>query len=147
MGLFSKKPKMRTYDSARGPIKYMEYIFLFLLNEDFPLLEKFIYIYAYICVYMFVCFLFYFPIIPKFFPYFFFFFNIHLFNCATSQLWNLGLLIFIGIFFSYGRQTLHRGMWGIVSSLGTKPGPPAMRAWSPGHWTMREVLIFPLAKN
>ena len=59
----------------------MEYIFLFLLNEDFPLLEKIKYIYAYMYVYMFV--VFFFPIIPKLFL-IFFFFNIHLFDCATS---------------------------------------------------------------
>ena len=39
MGLFRKKPKMLTYDSARGPIKYMEYISDEYLPDDLSLLH------------------------------------------------------------------------------------------------------------
>ena len=39
MGLFRKKPKMLTYDSVRGPIKYMEYISDEYLPDDLSLLH------------------------------------------------------------------------------------------------------------
>ena len=39
MGLFHKKPKMLTYNSSRGPIKYMEYISDEYLPDDLSLLH------------------------------------------------------------------------------------------------------------
>ena len=34
------------------------------------------------------------------------------------------------------------GMWDLVPWLGIEPGPPALGAQSPSHWTTREVLYF-----
>jgi len=46
MGLFSKKPKMLTYNSSRGPIKYMEYISDEYLPEDPSLLQNMALVYT-----------------------------------------------------------------------------------------------------
>ena len=63
-------------DSSRWNccLKDMEYIFLFLLNEDFPLLEQFIYtyIYTYTHIYVYICLWFFLFSINKYFPFFYF---------------------------------------------------------------------------
>ena len=39
-------------------------------------------------------------------------------------------------------SSLSCSMWGLVPHPGIKPGPPALGAWSPSHWTTREVPVF-----
>ena len=39
-------------------------------------------------------------------------------------------------------MSLSRSMWDLVPWLGNKPGPPALRAWSLSHWTMKDTPKF-----
>ena len=43
--------------------------------------------------------------------------------------------------FGCGIQTLNCSMWGLVPQAGIKPWPSALGAWSPSHWTTREVPV------
>ena len=39
-----------------------------------------------------------------------------------------------------GMQALGCDTWDLVTWTGIEPGTPTVRAWSPSHWTTREVL-------
>ena len=41
--------------------------------------------------------------------------------------------------FGCGIQTLNCSMWDLVPQAGIKSWPSALGAWSPSHWTTREV--------
>ena len=69
---------------------------------------------------------------------------IYLFVCAWSPLWHVGFFFFSVAAcrtFSCSVQTLSCSMWDLVHLPGIKPGPPTFGAWSPSHWTTREVPI------
>ena len=74
---------------------------------------------------------------------FFFFFLNYLFNLFIwlCQIFVEAHGIFVvacGIF-SWGMRALSCSMRDLVPQPGIKPRPPALGAWSPNHWTTREV--------
>ena len=65
----------------------------------------------------------------------FFFFNIYLFGCVRSLVWNAGSsnVIVACRFFSCGMQNCNCSMWDLVSRSGIKLESPVLGAWSLSH--------------
>ena len=50
-------------------------------------------------------------------------------------------ILFFKVFIHLAALGHDCSIWDLVPQPGIKPGPPALEAWSLGHWTTREVSI------